>query len=83
MKNAKLKTYITTTLMLLCTAGMITGCGGNKGDSNFTKEEKDEIDAAFSADERKELQNEFNDDDSNSKNHLNLFHMMNQLLLTH
>ena len=67
MKNAKLKTYITTTLLLLGTAGMLAGCGGNKGDSNFTKEEKDEIDAAFSADERKELQNEFNDDSSSKK----------------
>lgn len=67
MKKTKLKTYITTTLMLLCTAGMLAGCGGNKADSNFTKEEKDEIDDAFSADERKELEAELNGDSQESK----------------
>lgn len=69
MKLSKVKRIFVTSLLLLGMISMLGGCGGNKGNSDFTKEEMDEIDALFSDDERKELEAELGggDFDSSSK----------------
>ena len=58
-KETKTKKICLTFLLLLGMIRVLGSCG-NKGNSDFTKEEMDEIDAAFSAEERRELRAELN-----------------------
>ena len=66
MKKTKVKKNFATSLLLLGTISMLGGCV-NKGNSDFTKEERNEIDALFSDDERKELEAELNGDNFSKK----------------